>query len=66
MCNSEHLIKLQFAESHATSLGGVIEATGLFVNAFVEGNVLHDRSYVLSIDASRQRLLSSMPSYDIR
>lgn len=50
MCNSDHLIKLLFAESHAITLGGVIEATGLFVNAFVEGDVLHDRTYVFSVE----------------
>jgi predicted outer membrane repeat protein len=50
MCNSDHLITLQFTENHATRLGSAIEATGLFVNAFVEGHVLCDRTYVLSIE----------------
>lgn len=50
MCNSDHVLKLHFAESHTIALGGVIEATGLFVNAFVEGDVLCDRTYLLSIE----------------
>lgn len=50
MCNSNHTLELHFADSHAITLNGVIEATGLFLNAFVEGSSLHERSYVLVIE----------------
>lgn len=50
MCNSDHFIQLHFANCHAITQSGVIEATGVFVNAFVEADVLHDRTYVLSIE----------------
>lgn len=51
MFDSEHHINLDFADDHAITLGGVIEATGLFVNAYVEGAVLRERAYVLTIES---------------
>ncbi len=50
MCNYDHSITLHFADSHASTLDGLIEATGIFVSAFVEGDELHHRTYVLSIE----------------
>ncbi len=50
MCNSDHFIKLHFDDSQAITLGSVMEATGLFVSAFVEGDVLYERTYLLSME----------------
>lgn len=50
MCTSDHVIKLHIADGRANTLGGVIEATALLVNAFVEGDVLQNRTYQISIE----------------
>jgi hypothetical protein len=48
--SDDHQIKLHFADSQPCSLGGVLEATGLFLSAFVEGDVVHDGTYEYSIE----------------
>jgi hypothetical protein len=48
--SQDHLITLHFAESQPIAIFGVVEATGLYLNAIVKGNVLQDRTYEYSIE----------------
>jgi hypothetical protein len=51
LSEDDHLISLQWQERDLISIGAVIEATGLFLNAFVENHGLHDRTYEYSFES---------------
>ncbi len=48
----DHLISVQWPEIEVIPMGAVIEATGLYLDAFVENHELHDRMFEYSFECA--------------
>lgn len=47
--SESHRIILNFADPYSLTIGGILEGIGLFTNGFVEGETVHQRSYVFRV-----------------